>query len=636
MLQFMRKRASSWMIKAILSIIVLAFVFMGVGNFGNRKNRVAAEVNGEAISAAQFQERYYELKERFRQQFGDQLDNELLERLNLKEQAMEQLITEELLVQKAVDYGLRVTDAELSRYIQNIVAFQQNGRFDPGRYNQVLRRSRLTPESFEQRQRRQLLVNKFRSLITGSVKVAEDEAWRWYKWQNKEVNIHAAVFDPQNFQEVQPSHEAVAAYFNNHKDKYRTPEKKKIAYILFEPENYTSRVDIDEYEIKQYYQDNKTHYETEKTVAARHILIKAGREAPQSLVEKKRKKALEIYEMLKDGQKDFAAIAKKYSEGPSASEGGRLGEFKKEEMVAPFAEKAFAMQAGEISQPVRTRYGWHLIKVEKINEASIKPLSEVRDEIKEKLTLTKARDLAYEKALEAFDEAIDADSVNQAAQSLDLPLETTSFFPKENRITDVPDGKKLARQAFDLMKGQISDVIELGDGYCLFQVTDRKKSEIPALEAVKKRVVADVKTKLQKESAKKKAEDFLSGLKQKELSPAWDNETSGESRKSELVTTGFFNRREGVPEIGHVPAIMEAAFNLSPDNPVHDSVVAADNKFYVISLAARKFPDKTDFDKEKQKTIKSLQQKKENQVFSQWLGAMKSRNEITRENRFLE
>ncbi len=631
MLQFMRERASSWMIKVILLIIVLAFVFMGVGNFGDKEATVAARVNGEVVAATAFQNRYYELLERVRQQFGNNLSDDILDMLNLKEQAMEQLIGEKLIIQQAEEYGLQVTDAELARSIQNISAFQTNGRFDQSLYNRVLQHNRLMPEVFEQRQRRQLLVDKMRAIVTGSVKVSADEARRWYDWQNTRLKINYVVFSPEQYAGTNPSAEELAAYYQEHQEDYQSPARVKISYLAFTPAQYTDEVTVTEDEIQAYYQENREKYALDKTVEARHILIRVAADAPEDQVAAKRQQALEIYDKIKGGL-DFAAAAQQYSEGPSAADGGQLGAFKKEDMVAPFAEKAFAMEPGQVSQPVRTRFGWHLIKVEKVSPAAETPLAEVKEEIREKIARDRARDLAYEAAVSAFDTALEDNSLKAAADFEDREAVTTPFFSSQEKIAGIPGSGRLVQEAFDLSVDDISDVLEIEGSWYLFQVMERQAPQVPPLEEIRQRVAADLQQQRREEKAAAAAEDFMSDLQNNKQDMAQAADRAGLTMR----TTDFFGRGEKVPGIGRVPELSDSAFALTPENPLADSVITGKDGYYVISLAEHRFPDEAEFEENQDQAIAELLQRKKDRAFSQWLAVMRGRSEIMVEDRFLE
>jgi peptidyl-prolyl cis-trans isomerase D len=631
MLQFMRQRASSWIIKGILSIIVLAFIFMGVGNFRNQNNVTAATVNGDDISVTQFQDRYYTLMDSARQQFGNQLNDEILKMLNLKERALDQLITETLLLQKAAEIGFQVSDRELSDTIRNMAVFQRDGRFSPDLYNAILKRNRLTPEGFEQLQKREMLIQKVKQLIDDSVKISDDEARSWFDWQQAEIKIKVAVFKPRDFLDVNPSEDALKKYFDEHKEKYRTQEKTQITYIRFDPEEFTAQVTVNEDEVRQYYEDHISDYSTEKTVEASHVLIKVDENAPEATVSAKEAEAMKIYEMVTSGGKDFAAVAKEYSEDSgSAYKGGSLGKLKKNEVVAPFAEKVFSMEPGEISRPLRTRFGWHVIKVDKVNEASVTPLSEAAADIKKKLALEKARNLAYQEALSVFDTAIDKDSVEKAAEASNRKAETTPLFTRTDSLEGIPESGDLIRQAFDLLDNEISDVFETGGSYYLFQVVQRVAPDVPALASVREQVLKDLSAQMREEAARKAAEDFLETLEDGKTM-----EDAAENTSAELITSDFFKRQAPIPGIGNEPELSRESFLLSPEKRLADKVIDGSKGYYVVYLEDRRSPSAESFAAEKDNVRAQLMQLKKQDAFSAWLSAMKAESKIKRNERIL-
>ncbi|MDY6824390.1 MAG: SurA N-terminal domain-containing protein [Thermodesulfobacteriota bacterium] len=631
MLQLMRQKASSLIIKGVLGIIVLAFIFMGVGNFRERRMTEAAVVNGETITAQQFQNRYYRLRENYRRQFGGQLNEDLMDMLNLKQRAMDQLIAETLLLQKAAEIGFQVPDRELAETIRSMSVFHRDGRFDSELYTAQLQRNRMTPESFEAMQRRDLLAGKMRSFILDRVKVSADEAKTWYDWENAEVRITAAVFEPDRYTDVEPTPTELRAYFDDHQEKYKTPAKARVTYVAFHPSDYMDQVTVTDDSIADYYDSNKAEFTTEKKVEARHILLKVPQGADEATVAEKRQRAMEIYEKLQAG-KDFAEAAKEFSEGPSAEKGGYLGEFTKDEMVAPFSEKAFSMAAGEISKPVRTQFGWHLIKVEKVTERSVAPLAAVRPEIEKKLTEKKATDLAYENALETFDLALNKGSVRNAAEEKGLvPVITGMFSRDAESIKGMDQSRVFVRQVFDLFEGEISDVVEIDGIYYLFQVKERKPAEVPTFEMVKHAVREDVKAQLQQEKAQRQASGALEKVKNGSPLAAVCKEAG-----IETTTTAFFGRNGSIPDIGREPAVVSEAFMLSQNTPLTEEVIKGEKGYFIIRLKEKRYPPDTDFQEKKEATINRLRQRKKEEVFSSWITAMRAAGEVSVEERFLE
>jgi peptidyl-prolyl cis-trans isomerase D len=377
----MRKHATSWLIKIILGAISIVFVLWGVGSWTSQRSGRVATVNGEGITLDEYRTTYKRLIDQVRRNFGNNLNDELLESLQLSKKALDQLVDKKLLLQAAEELDLRVSDEELSRSIKGIKAFQEAGVFNSRRYQIVLGRNNLSPEDFEASQRDMLLIQKINDLITASVKVSDAEALQWYKWNNASVNLEFVLVEPGRYKDVTVSTQEINDYFNAHKEAYKTKPKIKVRYVKFDPQKYVSAVEVSEDEIRDYYDEHLDEFETPKTVEARHILIKVPADATPEKVAAARARIEKILKMAREGQ-DFARLAKKFSEGPSKDKGGYLGTFRRETMVQPFADKAFSLKAGEVSDPVRTDFGWHIIKVEKINPATRKSQTYARRTIR--------------------------------------------------------------------------------------------------------------------------------------------------------------------------------------------------------------------------------------------------------------
>ena len=630
MLQFMRDKASSIIIKGVLSLVILAFIFLGIGNFREQQEVTAATVNEEIVTGREFQYTYQRLLDTYRQQFGGALNDDLLKMLNLKEQAMNQLISEKIILQQADRLGLNVSDSELAASISSIPAFQNNGRFDKNRYNRLLQSNRMTAAAFEQNQKQALLVDKLRTLITDSVLVSDNEARQWFDWENARVKITAAVFTAEGRTGVDPAEAAVAAYYEEHKDRYKTPEKRKITYVRVAPARYLSEVKVTEEEIADFYQANQDLYWNEETVEARHILISLEQDADEARVEEARQKAADIYAMVTDEGKDFAETARQYSEGPSAGEGGYLGAFTREDMVAPFSEKAFSMVPGEISEPVRSQFGWHIIKVEKVTPAFTTPLDEVRADIEKLLLDQKAGEYAYEEALTLFDMALDTDSLEQAAAARNLTAVTTGAITQNDTLADVEAGRTMVRQAFEFAEKEISDVITEGNTHFLFQVTEVVPAAVPPLESVQARVIEDLREQMQKEAARAEAESVLEKVKAGQTL-----EAACAGTQAEIVATGFFGRTGEIPDIGNEPALSGAAFDLTENQPVAPNVVEGRSDYYVVVLNDRKAPEASEFEEKRDAVVKRLTAQKKNEVFMSWLKAMRQESDITIDEAFL-
>jgi len=629
MLSLMRKYATTWLIKVILGAIVVVFVFWGVGSYRAQRSSRVALVNGETITVEEYREAYNNIIEQLRKSFGNRLSDDILESFQPKNRAIEQLISRRLLLQEAKKLNFSVSENELSNSIRNIEAFQIAGIFDTRLYQRVLNSNRLTPEMFERSQKRSMLTEKLRSLIEDSVKVSDAEAEEWFKWNNTSVKINYVVFEPDRYTDIQSAADEINTFFDKHKESYKTEAKIKVRYLHFDPNMYRADIVITDEEISEYYESNPKEFKKPKTVEARHILLKADQSATQEIIEEKRGKILNILKKAREGE-DFVQLAKTYSEGPTRDTGGYLGTFQKEAMVGPFAEKAFSMKAGEISEPVRTRFGWHLIKVEKVNEASQFSQKEAEDGIRKKLTGETAQTLAFDEAETVSDALFDGDDLAKAVEGQKPKVMTTDFFSKKGPEKDIQNPEKFAAATFNLTVMDISEIQDFDDGYYILQVIEQIPEEIPELAEVEEEVKADLIKEKKEKKASQDAEELLKELK--------NGKTMDEvSKKFNLTSgsTGLFKRTESIPDIGYEPAIADAAFKLSAENPIGKNVIKGSKGYYIIKYTDRKVPDLEKFDLEKENIKASRLRQKRLKTLEAWLSQIRSRSDISIENDFI-
>jgi peptidyl-prolyl cis-trans isomerase D len=626
MLRLMRKQAGSWLIKILLGAIVIVFVFWGVGSFRSQRGGRVALVNGDQITLDEYREAYNNLIEQLRRRLGNNLDDDMIKQLQVKQQALNQLIDNKLLVQESKKLKFRVSKKELTDAILNIAAFQSAGTFDNRLYRGVLDRLRMTPEAFEEAQKNAMLIDKLRTLITSSAKVSDQEALDWYNWINASVNIDFVLFDPGHNKDIHPSDEEIKAFFENHKENYKTDAMVKVRYLKFDSAAYQSKVELSDEEVREYYDDNLEMFKQPKTVEARHILIKVDQDADPETVKKTKERALKIMKLAREG-KNFADLAKKYSEGPTRNKGGYLGTFKKEAMVKPFSDVAFSLKAGEISEPVRTRFGWHIIKVEKVNEASITSFKDAEKGIQKKLSEDMAKSLAYDDAESVSDNVFQGEDLKERK----MEILTTDFFSSKGPIKGINNPTEFASVAFNLTDKEISNVQEFENGYYILQLVDKIQPKIPALDRVREKVKLDLIKEKQDEKAKADSEILLAALKSGKTIQA-------ESKKFNLTpkTTGFFKRNGSIPEIGFEREIAEVAFQLTDQEPFPGHVIKGSKGYYVFQFEGRKISDPENFAKEKEDIKNRLLAQKKSSIFDALLAQIKSKSEITIKEGFLE
>lgn len=631
MLYLMRKHAGSWIIKIVLGIIVVVFVFWGVGSYRAQKGNRVAIVNGQTIALEEYRSAYEQLKEQYRRQFGNALDQKLLKTLGLKKQALDQLINRRLVLQEANRLNLHITKEELIRAIRTLAAFQENGHFDPRRYQRLLAANRMTPEIFEEKMKDDLLAEKLQGFILGSIKVSDAEALETFKWREEKVSLEYVVFKPSSYKDVKVTTEEVESYFSENEKAYEIPPKVKAGYLRFGFKELESQVDVSEDEISQHFEINKKTYATPKKVRARHILFKVDPGATQEELDEARNKAQLVLEEVKSGA-DFSKLAQEYSDDPgSKSKGGDLGFFAGDRMVKPFADAAFAMKSGEISELVATRFGWHIIKVEDVQEAKEPALSEVKDRIRSKLVTEGARTHAYDQAEEMYDASYGAGRLSDVAKAHGTEMLETDFFPRGDLVKGIKQARKFAEVAFDLGDDEVSEPLELADGYYILEVIGKKEAAIPELGSVEEKVRKDLIGVRQDELAKKEAENFLQAIRN-------GNEFEAEAKrlKLEAKTTDLFKRFGSIPGIGSEREIMDVAFLLSPSKPIPEAVIKGRQGYYVIRLKDRQDADPKEFEDRKAEVKSGIISQKRQKLMEEWFAQLRRQSEITIEEGFFD
>jgi peptidyl-prolyl cis-trans isomerase D len=618
------------MIKVILFAIVIVFVFWGVGSFRSRQASKVATVNDEIIAVSDFRRAYNNLIEQYRQRFGDNLNDGMLEMLNVKEQALNQLIDQAIVLQEARKLDLMVTDAEVAESIMSAPVFQANGSFDNNRYRRLLAQIHLTPEEFEADQKNALLTQKLNRVVAGAAKVSDGEARLWYDWKNASVNVDYVLFESNRYKDIDPSEQEIAAYFDEQKENYKTDPMVKASYVVFDPDAYKTELTVAEDEIADYYDSNIDEFKTEKTVEARHILIKVDPNADEEADNAARAKAEEIAKLARGGE-DFAELAKTRSEGPTKDKGGYLGKFQKSQMVKPFADKAFSMAAGEISDPVKTRFGWHVIKVESVEEANTQTLEEAKDRIVATLKQRKARNLAYDRAEAFYETCYEEEDLIHNAETFNLTVQDAGSFTRKGPESLGNAKGPFAKVAFTLEKGEITDIQDIQGRYYIIQATEIIEAAVPELDAVKTRVRKDLIQKMQTDKALEEAEAMAADLTAEKTF----EESAGE-HGVEIKHTGLFKRNASIPVIGSDPQVSQAAFQLASSGDTTREPVKGRAGYYLLRLMEKKAPAADGFESEKENIKKTLLQQKQRTLMKNWIAARKAESEIKIENSYLE
>ncbi|MFQ6672227.1 MAG: SurA N-terminal domain-containing protein, partial [Candidatus Tectimicrobiota bacterium] len=492
MLYKIRQNIKSWIFRLVLVGVAITFIGWGAGYFTGSnqaaETKVIATVEGLPITLGEYQEAYRRRLETYRNLFKDRLDEAMIQRLNLSHQALDSLIEDRLLLALARVEGLAVSDAEVVRYIEGHPAFQVRGAFNRHRYLNLLRNRGMTPTQYEDSIRALLLLDQVQETFKDSIQTTEAEVRTAYQIEHEQVSTTFLLLKGHDFaKEVPVTDGTLEAYYRAHRKDFTVPERRQVAYLLFRPETYETEITLDEERLKESYELHLDEYRKPERVHARHLLLRlpANASGEEDAKVKARAEAL-LNEAL--GGKDFSELAKAHSEDPSAPRGGDLGFFTRGKMVKPFEDVAFALEVGQVGGPVRTPFGYHLIKVEAKEPSAVKAFEEVKGEIRQILVAEEARFLAQDDAYATL-EAIRA-SGDQGAAALagkeGRPVATTGLFARDESLPPdlAPDQQTVREVAFGLEEGEVSDVIEGERNSYLITVVMREPEHVPPLEAI--------------------------------------------------------------------------------------------------------------------------------------------------------
>ena len=356
------RRHKAWL-KWSLGLVCVTFVLVYIPSFvtpqgaSTAPNAVVASVEGRDIEVRDFQRAYNQQVQAYRQAYGGNLDDRMLQQLGVEQRVLSQMIDEESVLAEADRIGLTVTDAELRERILRLPAFQENGQFiGDQRYRQILAAQAppIPVDEFEQQLRRQLQSDKLRDALTAWVTVSDGEVETEYRRRNEKVKVDLVLFDAAAFRAgLAPTDAEIAAHFEQHKAEYRVPEKRRVRYLHVDAATLRDRVTVSDADARQRYTETIAQYQQPEQVRASHILLKTeGKDADAV-----RREAEALLAKVKGGA-DFAALASQYSEDEvSKAQAGDLNFFGRGAMVKEFEDAAFALEPGQTSDLVQTPYG---------------------------------------------------------------------------------------------------------------------------------------------------------------------------------------------------------------------------------------------------------------------------------------
>lgn len=518
MLESIRQHAQGWFAWAIIIMVAIPFALWGIHQYDGGGGSVnVATVNGKEISVDDFQRAYQQQRSRIQSALGKSFDPSLINDKELKKSVLDNLIEREALLQGAHDAGMRISPVQVGEEIRAIPQLQTDGKFDSELYQRLVRAQGLSVGGFEHVMGEDLLVQQLSSGITGSAFVTKEEldALLRIKLQQRDIG-YVVVPASAYLGEVSVDDKAVEQYYKDNPDRFRVPEEASVDYLELSVDQLSQGVTASEDELRERYQERAANFTTPEERHARHILIPVASDAPPAQVEAAKKKAEDLLARIRKGE-SFAELAKQYSQDPgSAKQGGDLGFFGRGAMDKAFEQAAFSLKPGEVSEPVRSTFGLHLIKLEEVRGGDRKPFEQVRAQLERDVRRQKAEDLYYDQAETLSNLSFEhADSLKEAADKLHLPIQTTPLFTRDNG-SGIAANAKVREAAFSddvLLGGKNSEAVELNQDHVLvLHLKEHKAASLRALDAVRDQIRQTLRVQAAKDKAQTAGENLVHRL----------------------------------------------------------------------------------------------------------------------------
>ncbi len=619
-----------WTLFAVIAVFILGFVFWsGSGTDPNKAGQILAQVGGERITAVEFDRQYRAQVERYRQMYQGNFSPELERALDLPRNVLDSMIERMLRLEAARRLDLRVSDEELARKIVSLPYFQENGQFiGREKYEKMLRASGLVPERFEDELREDLILEKYAGLVKASIVVPDADLLREFAARNDKATIEYILVPSSRLESAaQPTEADLRAYLDKHKDRYRTPVQRRVKYLLIDRARVRSKIAPADADVRAEYERRKDSFNVPEQVTASHILIAVKPDGGANAEAVARAKAESIAARAKLPGADFARLANENTDDPSGkTNGGQLPPFGRGQMVPEFEEAAFSMAPGEIRGPIKSQFGYHIIKLISKTPARGRTFEEVRPqivaELAEKQSSAEVSRLSRElsEKLKAMRSATDDDL--RKLQSDAVTFNTTEWAARGDAVPGIGANQKFGDEAWTTPIGKVSATpIETARGIAFVKPSEERAAGLPPFAELKPRLESDWK-------AERREKDALA-----QLEPAARELSSGVTLVSlagrygtEVKTTTEFGPSGPVPEIGAAPELAAAVFR-TPQGQAGPAV-AVPNGYVLFRVLTRTEGSRTTFEAQKEQLRDSIRSREAERLTRAYLQQLRASRKI--------
>jgi len=507
--------------QVILFLMAVPFAFFGVDYYfrsGNTESGIAT-VGSEKITQAEYDNALRAQQDRARQMLGKNFDPAMFDNPEIRFAILDQLVNQRLLAGKAKSERFRVSDIQLQEVIAAIPAFQEEGRFSQNRYREILLTQGMTPPIFEQRLRQDMLLAAVQEPIGAANIVARSSTEKYLGLLEQQREVSVAPIDAAPYvKDVKVDESEVRSFYDKNLATFQTPEQAKIEYLILTQDALLAQTSVDPADVKKQYDANVNQYTAAEERSAAHILIAVKSDASDADKAAAKKLADDLAARARANPTKFGDLAKEYSKDPgSAEQGGDLGSFGRGTMVKPFEDAAFAAKPGEIVGPVKTDFGWHIIKVTGVKAPHMQPFDEVKGQIETDLKRQRAQQ-KFAAAADQFQNLVyeQADGLSGAAKALNLKVETTPYITRAEAQALAMGNPKFVQALFapeSIQGKRNTEAIEIGPNALISaRILDFKPSVPRPFDEVKDELRRNLVMKAAAELAQKAGKEKLSLL----------------------------------------------------------------------------------------------------------------------------
>jgi peptidyl-prolyl cis-trans isomerase D len=622
MMTWMR-RVAPYLLAAVLLAFVVSLAYFGAtGNSGGGAQATVLTVDGDTVSALDFDRAYRAAVEQARQMAGDRWTEELPRVLRLREQVVERLIEERLVARGAAREGIAVSDAELAEQIMRIGAFQEGGRFSRDRYVRLLARTQppMTPADFEADFRTELARQRLQALIAEGARVTESEVRQ--AWEVERSRVRAGyLLVPAGSGEGLPVTDAeLEAYHKAHPAEFTEPERRR-ALVAVLPTASVPVPAVSDADVEAAYQARRAQFEQPSRAKVSHVLVKVPSVGGSAAEDQARARAEAALARIRGGA-DFAQVAREVSEDPAtASRGGDLGLIAAGELVPEVDKLIQSLKAGELGGPVRSPFGYHVVKVFEVLPASRKELKEVAPTLRATLAAEGQLKAHRERAQEAQRALLVAADFGREARSRGLAVREAGPLRRGDPIEGVGRAPEASDAIFALPPDGVSAPVRVPEGFAIFRLVGTEPSRLRPLAEARADILRAVQRQKARDEAKARAEQLLDGVRKGE-----DPRGLARPGAASYGEVGPFSRAEPLGDRALGGAIGPVALALPAGGA--GGPVEGPGGFYVVKLLGREAPDPGGFAAARPELEARLVREKRARLWQAWLRAARAAAKI--------